>query len=169
MSPEEDNSRKRAVSSKAAIGKRPLHPLLVDFPIAFLIAALLTDLLYWRTGATQWADFSFYLILAGWLIGLLAITTGLIDFLSIRQARALSAGWLHFLATDLAIFISTFNLIARLPDHQEAVLFTGLAYSVVVAVLLVIASGLGGQLVFRHGIGVYGLEEGQIIEKEVAE
>jgi uncharacterized membrane protein len=169
MSPEEEKLRKRAVSSKAAIGKRPLHPLLVDFPIAFLIAALLTDLLYWRTGVAQWADFSFYLILAGWLIGLLAITTGLIDFLSIRQARALSTGWLHFLAADLAIFISTFNLIVRLPDHPGAVLFSGLAYSTVVAVLLVIASGLGGQLVFRHGIGVYGLEEEQTVEKEVPE
>ncbi len=142
------------------IGKSPLHPVLVDFPIAFLTAALLTDLLYWRTGAAQWADFSFWLILAGWLSGLLAVATGLIDFLSIERARTLSTGWLHFLATDLAIFISTFNLIERLSDHQGGVLFTGLAYSTVVAVLLIIASGLGGQLVFRHMIGIYGLEGG---------
>jgi uncharacterized membrane protein len=145
------------------------HPVLVDFPVAFLIAALLTDLLYWRTGAAQWADFSFWLILAGWLGGLLAIATGLLDFLSIERARTLSTGWLHFLFADLAIFISTFNLIVRLPDHQGAVLFAGLAYSAVVAVLLVIAGGLGGQLVFRYLIGVYGLEQGQEQENEADE
>jgi uncharacterized membrane protein len=166
MSPEEKKSPRHGVSSRAAIGKHPLHPVLVDFPIAFLIAALLTDLLYWRTGTAQWADFSFYLTLAGWLGGLLAVATGLIDFLTIERARTLSAGWLHFLAADLAIFISTFNLVARLPDHQGAVLPAGLAYSGVVALLLVIAGGLGGQLVFHRWIGVYGLEQGQAEEEK---
>lgn len=151
--------------SRAAIGKYPLHPVLVDFPIVFLISALLTDLLYWWTGTVQWADFSFWLILAGWLGGLFAIATGLIDFLSMARARALSTGWLHFLLADLTIFISTFNLIIRLPDHQGAVLFAGLAYSTVAAVLLVIAGSLGGQLVFHHWIGLYGLEEGQDVVK----
>jgi uncharacterized membrane protein len=155
--------------SRATVGKHPLHPVLVEFPIVFLISALLTDLLYWWTGAAQWADFSFWLILAGWLGGLLAIATGLIDFLCIARARALSTGWLHFLLADLAVFISTFNLIVRLPDHQGAVLFAGLAYSAVVAVLLVIASGLGGQMVFRHLIGVFGPEQGQSEEKEAQE
>lgn len=166
MAPEEKRSLKQGVSSRAAIGEHPLHPVLVDFPIAFLTAALLTDLLYWRTGTAQWADFSFWLILGGWLGGLFAVATGLIDFLSIERARTLSAGWLHFLATDLAIFISTFNLVARLPDHQGAVLPAGLVHSGVVAVLLVIAGGLGGQLVFHHWIGVYGLEEGQAEEEK---
>jgi uncharacterized membrane protein len=166
MSPEEKKSPRHGVPSRAAISNHPLHPVLVDFPIAFLTAALLTDLLYWRGGTAQWADFSFYLILAGWLSGLFAVATGLIDFLSIERARTLSAGWLHFLATDLAIFISTFNLIARLFDHQDGVLFVGLAYSGVVAVLLVFASGLGGQLVFHYFIGVYGQEEGQAEENK---
>ena len=169
MSPEESRYLKTGNFSRAAIGTHPLHPVLVDFPIVFLISALLTDLLYWWTGAAQWADFSFWLILAGWIGGLLAVATGLIDFLSIERARTLSTGWLHFLATDLAIFISTFNLIARLPDHQGAVLFTGLAYSAVVAVSLIIAGGLGGQLVFHHLIGVYGLEQGQARENEADE
>jgi uncharacterized membrane protein len=169
MSPEQSRSLKPGNFSRAAIGKHPLHPILVDFPIVFLISALLTDLLYWRTGAAQWADFSFWLILAGWLGGVLAIATGLIDFLSIAPARALSTGWLHFLLADLAVFISTFNLIARLPDHQGAVLFAGLASSAVTAMLLVIASNMGGQLVFRHLIGVFGLEEGQTEEKEAQE
>ena len=166
MSPGQVTPRQQTAPNRAAIRKLPLHPMLVDFPIAFLSAALITDLLYWRTGAAQWADFSFWLILAGWLGGLLAVTTGLIDFLSVQRVRALSTGWLHFLASDLAIFISTFNLIARLADHQSAVLFTGLVYSAAVFALLIIAGRFGGQLVFRHGIGVYNPEEGQVQDKE---
>lgn len=149
--------------------KRLLHPILVDFPIVFLTSAFLADLLFWRTASAQWADFSFWLILAGWLSGLLAVATGLLDFLSSGQARSLTIGWLHFLLADIAIFISTFNLILRLPDHQGSVLFTGLVYSSVVAVLLVIASNLGGRLVFRHMIGVYGLEQEKAGEKKAQE
>lgn len=148
---------------------RLLHPILVDFPIVFLTTALLTDLLFWKTASAQWADFSFWLILAGWLSGLLAVATGLLDFLSSVQARSLTTGWLHFLLADIAIFISTFNLILRLPDHQGAILFTGLVYSSVVAVLLVIASSLGGRLVFRHRVGIYGQEQEKAGEKRAQE
>jgi uncharacterized membrane protein len=158
--------RQQTAPNRAAIRKLPLHPMLVDFPIAFLGAALITDLLYWRTGAAQWTDFSFWLILAGWLGGLLAVTTGLIDFLSNSRVRTLSTGWLHFLTADLAIFISTFNLITRMADHQGAVLFTGLVYSAAVFILLIIAGRLGGQLVFHHRIGVYNPEKRQGQDKE---
>lgn len=164
-----ENQYEKSLPSRAVIGKRPIHPILVDFPIAFLTAALLTDLLYWWTGGAQWADFSFWLILAGWLGGLFAVATGLIDFLSIGRVRTLSTGWLHLLASDLAIFFTTFNLIERLPDPQGGVLFAGLAYSAVVSVLLVVAGGLGGQLVFRHRIGVYGPEDDHMEEKRAGE
>ncbi len=160
---------KNVSPSRAVIGKRIVHPILVDFPIAFLTAALLTDLLFWWTGRAEWADFSFWLILAGWLGGLLAVAAGLIDFLSIERARSMSTGWLHFLTGDLAIFISTFSLIERLPDRQGGVLFAGLAYSAMVTVLLIIAGGLGGELVFRHWIGIYGLYEEQTEEKRSGE
>jgi uncharacterized membrane protein len=137
-----------------AIRKILIHPALVGFPITFLTSALATDFLFWATGASQWADFSFWLILAGWLAGLAGILTGLIDFLTIERARSLTAGWLHFLSADLAIFITTFNLIARWPDHQAPVLFTGIVFSGIAAALLVVAGNLGGRLVFRHRIGL---------------
>lgn len=35
------------VPSRAAIAGHPIHPALIPFPIAFLIAALATDLGYW--------------------------------------------------------------------------------------------------------------------------
>lgn len=138
----------------------PLHPSLTHFPIALLTAALAADLLYWRTGSPEWASFSFWLILAGLVIGLLAFLAGLVDFLTIPRARQTTAGWLHFLTTDLALFLSTFNLAARLDDRQGAVLFAGLGLSAAVALLLLAGGYTGGRLVFRHGVGVHKVEGG---------
>jgi uncharacterized membrane protein len=158
MTTEESNSKK-GVPSTVSIGRHPLHPAVVDFPIVFLTSALVTDILFWWTGDAHWAEFSFWLILAGWITGMMAILTGLIDFLTIERARSHRAGWFHFLLTDLAIFLSTFNVISRLNDRQDSLLFTGLGLSAVVAVLLLIAGFFGGQLVFRYLVGVYGREE----------
>lgn len=140
-----------------------IHPALSDFPLALLSAALVTDLLFWRTGAGRWAEFSFWLILAGLLSGLAAVLTGLIDFLTDERARTIPAGWLHFVLTDLAIFLTTFNWISRIFNRQEKLLFTGLGLSAIVAALLLVSGYLGGRLVFYHRIGVEGspLEEGQ--------
>jgi uncharacterized membrane protein len=147
----------QGVPSTVSIRKHPLHPAIVDFPIAFLTAALVTDLLFWRTGQSHWSDFSFWLILAGWITGGLGVITGLIDFLTLKPVRALTSGWLHFLLADLAIFVTTFNLISRLYDRQDKIVFAGLGMSALVTLALFITGFLGGRLVFRHHIGVYGI------------
>lgn len=145
--------------STVSIGNHPLHPALVDFPLAFLTAALLSDLLFWWSGRAHWAEFSFWLILGGLLSGLLAFLTGLVDFLTINRARQTTVGWIHFLVTDLALFLSTFNLVARLGDRQDSILFVGVGFSLVVTILLLVAGYSGGRLVFRYRIGTYGYEE----------
>jgi uncharacterized membrane protein len=152
--------------STVAIGRHPLHPALVDFPIAFLSGALAADLLFWRTGSAQWADLSFWLIAAGLASGLVAFLAGLVDFLTIARARQTRAGWLHFLFTDLALFLSTFNLVARLEDRPGAVLFAGLGYSLAVTLFLLLGGYTGGRLVFGHMIGVYGGLPGREQERE---
>jgi len=159
MAKREEAQQPSPTHSTVAIGRHPLHPALVDFPIALLTAALVTDLLFWWTGSPDWASFSFWLILAGFLSGLVAFLTGLVDFLTMARARQVTAGWVHFLVTDLALFLTTFNLATRLDDRQGAVLFAGLALSLVVALLLLVGGYAGGRLVFAHRIGVYGEHE----------
>lgn len=159
MTETEEKHPIQGVPSTLAIRNHPIHPALVDFPIALLTAAAITDVLFWQSGSGHWAEFSFWLILGGWLTGFIAVISGLVDFLTIARARAHAAGWLHFLLTDLAIFLSTFNLIARLDDRQDSILFTGLGLSVVVALSLLVAGYYGGRLVFAYLVGVYGPEE----------
>lgn len=159
MTETEENRPAPGIPSTAAIRNHPLHPALVDFPIAFLTGALVSDLLFWWTGNSQWAEFSFWLILGGLVTGFFAFLTGLIDFLTIARARRTLIGWTHFLLTDLALFLSTFNLLARLEDRQGSILFVGLGFSLIVSLLLLVAGYSGGRLVFGHLIGVYGREE----------
>jgi uncharacterized membrane protein len=164
MTEKEDNRPASGTHSTVAIRNHPLHPALVDFPIAFLTGALVTDLLFWWTGSSLWAEFSFWLIIGGLVTGLLAFLTGLIDFLTIARARQTLIGWLHFLLADLALFLTTFNFFARLEDRQGSILYVGIGFSLIVTSLLLIAGYSGGRLVFGHRIGVYGREEGKEAE-----
>lgn len=145
--------------STVAIRKHPLHPAIVDFPIAFYTAALFTDFAFWSTGDAMWAEFSFWLVAAGLLTGVVAFLTGLVEFMTIRRARTHLSGWLHFLLTDLAVFLSVFNLISRLYDRQGSLLFTGLGLSASTALSVLVAGFWGGRLVFRNRIGVYGPDD----------
>ena len=36
--------------STAQIAGHPIHPMLIPFPVAFLVATLVCDLIFWRTG-----------------------------------------------------------------------------------------------------------------------
>ena len=100
--------------SRAAIAGHPIHPLLVPFPIAFLVGALASDLAFWSTGDLFWARASEWLIGAGFMMGVLAAVAGLIDFLSIREARVGAVGWVHFLGNATAMLLALWNLVQRL-------------------------------------------------------
>ena len=89
----------RGVRSTAAIFGHPIHPMLVVFPIGFLVGALATDLAFWGTSDPFWARASEWLLGAGIVMGALAAVAGLIEFVTISRVRSLAAGWVHFLGT----------------------------------------------------------------------
>ena len=76
-------------ASAARVGMHPIHPMLVPFPIACFIGALITDIVYWKTAEMMWADFSAWLLFAGLAMGVVAAIVGLIDFFSNRLIRGL--------------------------------------------------------------------------------
>lgn len=142
--------------SHARIAGHPIHPMLVGFPITCFFGAFLTDLAYWRTADMQWANFSVWLITAGLIMGLLAALAGLTDFLTSRAIRGLRTAWLHGAGNGLALLLSLFNVFVHSRDAYTSVVPTGLILSGVVVLLLVFTGWLGGQLVFRHHVGVSG-------------
>jgi uncharacterized membrane protein len=143
-----------ALESTAAIGRHPIHPMLVPFPIGLLIAALGSDLGHWITGDAFWARASLWLVGTGAVAGLAAGAAGLVDFMTIRTVRELRAAWIHFLGNLVAIALAAVSWIMRLPDPVEAVLPGGLLLSLIIAVILGVTGWYGGELSYRYRVGV---------------
>lgn len=141
--------------STAKIAGHPIHPMLVPFPIAFLVATFLCDLAFWRTGSPFWATAAMWLLAAALAMAVLTALAGLIDFLGDRSIRALSTAWLHFLGNGIAVVLALLNFVIRLRDGATAgVLPWGIWISLVVVLILLVTGWLGGELVFRHRVGV---------------
>ena len=135
--------------------KHPLHPVLVNFPIAFLSAGFLTDVAFWRTGEFFWARASLWLLGVGLLLGVVAAVVGLIDFFGIERVRQLSAGLTHLLLTVIALALAMLNVMLRLSSTQGYIVFFGLILSALTAVLVGVGGWFGGELTFHHGIGMF--------------
>jgi uncharacterized membrane protein len=148
--------RDAGITSSVAVAGHPLHPVLVLFPIAFLVGAAGTDIGYWLTSDPFWARASLWLIGVGFAAGILAAITGFLDFFKVKRVRDRSAGWLHMGGNVAVMVLSLINLVLRQGNPAEPIVYTGLAISVVVATLLGITGWFGGELSFRHKIGVIG-------------
>lgn len=140
--------------STAKVAGHPIHPMLIPFPIAFLVGALVSDLVFWSLGDEFWARVSLYLLGAGIVMALLAALAGFTDFMGDRRIRALGHAWQHMLGNLLAVAIAAANFIIRLDDPATAILPAGLILSAVVALMLVFTGWRGGDLVYKHRVGV---------------
>jgi uncharacterized membrane protein len=145
-----------SLTSRAAINGHPIHPMLVPFPIAFLVGALASDAAFWWTADPFWARASLWLAGAGLVTGALAAIFGLIDFLAIRHVRSLTAAWVHFLGNGGAMLLTLWSVLHRYGDPAAGVLPLGLILSAVVVATLGITGWLGGELTFRHRVAVIG-------------
>lgn len=148
--------RDAGITSTVSVAGHPAHPVLIVFPVAFLVGAAGTDIGYWLTSDPFWARASLWLIGAGFGAGILAGITGFLDFFKIKRVRERSAGWLHMGGNVAALVLSLINLLLRQGNPAEPIVFTGLALSIVVATLLGITGWFGGELTFRHKVGVIG-------------
>lgn len=133
----------------------PIHPVLVSFPIAFLLGAFIFDAIGVTYAAPGWYTAGKYLAGAGLVMGLAAAVPGLIDYLFTippdssgkRHARR------HLLlnVTVLLLFAVAF-WVRGAPGVPPDPPILGLE---LLAVLLLTWSGwIGGTLVYRNQIGV---------------
>ncbi|HEY9643610.1 MAG TPA: DUF2231 domain-containing protein [Coleofasciculaceae cyanobacterium] len=152
----EEEYRDSGIPSTVAIAGHPFHPLIVTFPIGFLIGAFGSDVGYWLTHDPFWARASLWLIGAGFASGILAALTGMMDFLRIDRVRKRTAGWAHMLGNVAVLALSLVNWILRWNNPADAVLPTGLIISLIVATLLGITGWYGAELIYRHKIAVIG-------------
>ena len=144
--------------STASIAGHPIHPMLVPFPIAFLVGALLTDIAYVKWQYAMWAYASSWLIGAGIVTALLAAIFGFTDFFGERRIRALRVAWFHMIGNLIVVVLSVANFAVHMRDGAMAVIPLGITLSAIVVLLLLVNGWLGGHMVYRHGVAVRPLE-----------
>jgi uncharacterized membrane protein len=142
----------RGVRSHASINGHPIHPMLVPFPIAFLVGTLGSDIAFMQTGDIFWARASMWLIGAALVMGALAAVVGMVDFAKIKEARG-NVGWTHVLGNVTVVVLSAASLFMRFSQDVLTVTNIEMGISIVVVGLLLVTGWMGGELVFRYKIG----------------
>jgi uncharacterized membrane protein len=145
----DDNPR-----STAQIAGHPLHPMLVPFPIACYVGALLCDIAYAGTAEMQWTNFAAWLLAAGVAFTVLAAIAGGIDFLVEPRIRRLGAAWIHVVGNVTVLILAIFNSFVHSHDAWTSVVPTGLVLSIVTVLILVVTGWNGWEMVYRHHVGV---------------
>ena len=138
----------------AAIGRHPLHPLLVPLPIGFLVGVLIADIAFAASADPFWARAAFWLLVGGVITGLLAGLAGIIELLGVPRARAMRSAWFHGLGNVAALVLAMINIGLRWSDHVAPADSAGLVLSLIVVAILGVTGWIGGELSYRHGVGV---------------
>lgn len=146
----------KPILSRAAIAGHPIHPMLIHFPVAALIALVGTDAAYVQGGDPFWARAGVWLAGVGALGGWTASVAGLIDILSVKEIRRLVTAWGHALMAVMMLSVATLNWRLRVgEDPGEHVMPWGIGLSLLTAGFISLASYLGGRLVYENAVGVH--------------
>jgi uncharacterized membrane protein len=143
-------------------GRRPIHPMIVIFPLAFFIGSLAFDVLS-LIGLKGTVLTGGYLLAGGLIGALIAIVTGLIDRSGMRpgsQIRRVATRHMYIQLTATAIFLvelivrwaHTFPAAHRVDKAEVLWVVLG-----ALGVAAIVAGGdVGFNMVFRMGAGVEG-------------
>jgi uncharacterized membrane protein len=149
--------------STAQIAGHPLHPMLIPFPVAFLVATFVCDLIFWRTGNPAWSTASLWLLGAALIMAALAAIAGLTDFLGDARIRDLGAAWHHMIGNVIAVLLSLWNWYRRYDLGDAAVLPLGLILSAIVVLILLYTGWRGWEMVYQHRVGVSDQGESRVL------
>ena len=140
--------------SRASFKGHPIHPALVAIPIGAFTVTLVADVIMWTTGNLGWGDAARYALVVGVVGALLAAVFGLIDYFKVTMSEAgFRVARLHMILNLTAVGLFAVSLWLRCRD-VDGWSIAGFATSTL-AYLIVSASGyLGGELVFKHKVGV---------------
>lgn len=159
------------------VGK-PFHPPLTDFPIVCYSLAALFDLIsfFSDTADPKARDFfvaATFVMVPGYLVGLLAVLTGFFDWWK-GIPRDRKSGWLgrakhtqtwrtinwHATVMVTAQIVALVNLLLRIPGFEEAqTQGLWLVLSLISGGLVLFGAGYGGALVFEYGFNVENVSE----------
>jgi uncharacterized membrane protein len=141
------------MESKIKILGHPVHPMLVMFPLGLFVTAVIFDILYLMGGNPVLPSISYYLIAAGLITGAIAAVFGFIDWLGLPyNSRAWNLGLIHGIGNIFILGLFLLSWLWRGRDLlPNAAIIT---ISLVAFALALVTAWLGGELVYRLGVGV---------------
>ena len=117
---------------------RPLHRLLLAFPISLFTFALFTDIAYLKTAEIQWTNFSAWLITGALVFGGIAGVFSIADFV-LGARRGSRRALIHLVALALAWVLGLLNAFKHSQDAWSSVGAFGLTLSILCTLLVLVA------------------------------
>ena len=143
--------------SKTNIAGHPLHPILVTIPVGLWVFSLVCDIISHATKNALWDTLAVYTLAGGVIGALLAALPGLFDLYSLPPSHAKKIGLWHMSINLSLVTMYVINFLWRRSVEPAA---NGPFILSIAAVILLLVSGwLGGEMVFRYGVGVLPVEE----------
>lgn len=145
---------KTSMASHAKVAGHPLHPILIAFPLGLLTASLIFDFRAKKRLDSTDTKIARALVGAGVLSGLVAAIPGIIDWLNVPQgSRAKTIGLWHGSGNILALSLFAWSWKKRRPNETQPDT-SAVVLSVLGSAILGLTGWLGGEMVYRLGIGV---------------
>jgi uncharacterized membrane protein len=133
---------------------RPLHPVLVHFPVALYPTSLVFDVLsHLSEDGNPYVRGAFALIVIALVVSALAVAAGFADFLLIENGtRTWRIAVLHMSVQLVTAGLFLANAVLRGRDLDVTATPVGpIILSLVGLLTLTMGAALGGELVYRHG------------------
>ena len=144
----------RGLSTTAQIGGHPLHPMLIPLPIGLLVATFVCDLVFWNTRDQFWASAAYWALAGAIATAALAAVAGFMDYFGNSRIRAIKDAQHHMIGNLVAVVLAVVSLVLRANLGSNAILPWGLLISTVVVALILYTGWKGGELSYRHRVGM---------------
>jgi uncharacterized membrane protein len=137
--------------------QKPVHPILVHFPIALLVTSFIADAAYWITSFSTLRHAGFWMLVAASLTGALTVAAGMFDM---RRAaldgpvheRVHRHMWVGIVLYAVICALTLWRWSFFAPDMRITVLY--LDFALLAVALAAFQGWLGGELVYTHGVFV---------------
>lgn len=145
------------MASKASIGGHPVHPILIPFPIALWSTSFACDVIFYFLRNSSLNLIAKFLLAAGCLGALAAAVPGFIDWLSIKDSGVKRIANWHARLNVIALIVFAISLYLRMRIGGHWVdyhLRIPVLVSFLGVILISISGWLGGELAYKHAVGV---------------
>jgi uncharacterized membrane protein len=130
--------------------------MLIPFPLALWVTSFVVDILFYFLRHPTLLVVAKFMIAAGCIGALAAAVPGIIDWLSIKNGDVKKVANWHARLNITALVVFAISLFLRMGSYSHLVgrkLTIPFLLSLFGVILIAISGWLGGELVFRYGMG----------------